>query len=73
MSKEAIANIFAPVPKWKTLKIEVDADIAARLEKLFADNGATGAQKRALYTLAFRKLFDSMDRPARAQKENNDA
>lgn len=72
MSREVLNTIFAAPTKARRMRIEIPEDLAARLDALFEERGATEEQKNAVYALAIRKFFDGLDRPPRKTGKESD-
>lgn len=65
MARNSVDSIFAPPPQWRRIKIEIAEDVAAEVDEVFRERKANDEQQRAFYTLALRRLLDSMERPRR--------
>jgi hypothetical protein len=75
MARNSVDAIFAPAQEWRRIKIEIAEDVAVEIDEIFRARGATEEQQRSFYTLALRRLLDSMERPRRSgpAKEARDA
>lgn len=65
MATKLIDTIFTKTETYKTTTIEVPADVADRINSLFAERRATKEQRRAFYATALRRLLETIDKPAK--------
>jgi len=68
MARNRVDAIFAPPQQWRRIKIEIAEDVAVEIDDIFRARNATEEQQRSFFTLALRRLLDSMERPRRGDE-----